>query len=767
LVGFGMIYHQSEDYLQNKNTSILPVVALISGWGLLTIWRLTPSFGMRQTAWLAISLLVLFLGLRLPSDLSFLRRYKYIWLTSGLLLTAFTLIFGTNPMGYGPRLWLGCCGIYLQPSEPLKLLLIIYLAAYFADWSSLLLSKRTNQEGVPLAALKIKPSTYHFPQIHILMPTLIMSGLAILLILVQRDLGTAFIFIFIYSVMLYLATGWGWVPFASLGILSGAGFLGYLAFDVIRLRVDAWINPWQDPTGRSFQIVQSLLAIANGGMFGRGPGLGNPSLVPVAHSDFVFASIAEEGGMVSIVGLLVLLGLLVHDGLRIAIHSSDPFRRTLAGGLTAFLVAQSMLIMGGNLRLLPLTGVTLPFVSYGGSSLLVSFVIVILLLHISVPTPASHPPSVLSQQSQNSSSVQSAISNLATFLFIALAVTSGAVGWWAYARGSDLLARTDNPRRALADRYVKRGSILDRRGDILVETTGQTGYLQRLVRYPDLGPIIGYSHPVYGQSGLEASLDPILRGIQGNHALTIWWNHLVYGQPPPGLDIRLTLDLKLQRIADNLLTGHTGAFVLLNAANGEILIMASHPTFNPNQLDEQWDALLQDPQSPLLNRVTQGSYPTGDLASLPFIRNTNSPEIDSISLRLPIADTDYPLESTLLEIAMAASVLSNQGVRPAPGIVQLMENPDGGWLLLSPLNTPKKIMSSSEAQSIATGMTTPGSQIWQLIHTPPGEKLTWYLGGTTPDWKGLPLAAVLVLEEPNTSLAKDIGESILSAAMGP
>jgi hypothetical protein len=409
----------------------------------------------------------------------------------------------------------------------------------------------------------------------------------------------------------------------------------------------------------------------------------------------------------------------------------------------------------------------LPFISYGGSSLLVSFVIVTLLLHISAPTPISHQPPALSQRSQIFSSVQSAISSLATFLLIALAVTSVTVGWWAYVRGPDLLARTDNPRRALADRYVKRGSILDRRGDILVETTGQTGDLQRLVRYPDLGPIIGYSHPVYGQSGLEASLDPILRGVQGNHGLTIWWNHLIYGQPPPGLDIRLTLDLNLQHTADDLLTGHTGALILLNATNGEILIMASHPTFNPNQLDDQWDDLLQDPQSPLLNRVTQGSYPTGDLASLLFIRNTNNPEIDSISLRLPIADTDYPLKSTLLEIAMAASVLSNQGVRPAPGIVQLMENPDGGWLLLSPLNTPNKIMSSGEAQDIASSMTAPDSQIWQLVHVPLGEKLTWYIGGTTPDWSGLPLAAVLVLEEVNSSLAEEIGESVLSAAMGP
>ena len=200
-----------------------------------------------------------------------------------------------------------------------------------------------------------------------------MTGIATLLFLVQRDLGTATIFIFLYSAMVFLATGWRWVPAASLGTLFGAGVLGYLVFDVIRLRVDAWINPWLDPAGRSYQIVQSLLAVANGGIFGRGPGLGNPSLVPVAHSDFIFAAIAEEGGLISVIGLFTLIGFLIYRGLRTAILASDNFRRYLAAGLTAFLAAQSVLIMGGNLRLLPLTGVTLPFISYGGSSLLVSF----------------------------------------------------------------------------------------------------------------------------------------------------------------------------------------------------------------------------------------------------------------------------------------------------------------------------------------------------------------------------------------------------------
>ena len=224
LAGFWMAHRQVQRSLPGINTRLLPVVALINGWGLLTIWRLAPAFGYRQTLWMALGLAVFVLGLRLPSDLHFLRRYKYLWLTSGLLLTALTLVFGTNPLGYGPRLWLGCCGLYLQPSEPLKLLLLVYLSAYFADWSGLLSSQTASLAG--------SNGARRLPQLHILVPTLIMTGLALLLLLVQRDLGTAFIFIFIYSTMVFLATGWRWVPLASGAVLSGAILLGYGVFDV-------------------------------------------------------------------------------------------------------------------------------------------------------------------------------------------------------------------------------------------------------------------------------------------------------------------------------------------------------------------------------------------------------------------------------------------------------------------------------------------------------------------------------------------------------
>ena len=776
LAGFSLVFVRVKRYLPNSDPIILPVVALLSGWGVLSIWRLTPTFGLRQTLWLSICLAVVALGVRLPSDLVFLRKYKYLWLTGGLVLTALTLIFGTNPLGYGPRLWLGCCGLYLQPSEPLKLLLIIYLAAYLADWSGYInLASVPSQAHEGTKQLRKNRLWSHLPNIsflrihhlQILVPTLLMTGLAILILLVQRDLGTASILIFLYSVLIFLATGWYWIPVVNSLILIGVGFLGYLFFDVIRLRVDAWINPWVDPAGRSYQIVQSLMAIANGGLIGRGPGLGNPSLVPVAHSDFIFSAIAEEGGLLAVVAMLALLGLLAFLGITIANTSVNKFRKFLAGGLTAFLVAQSILIIGGNLRMLPLTGVTLPFVSYGGSSLLVSFLVLTLFLHLSVESGDHPEESDGVSELKTSKSHFKTLSQLSIFLFIGLFMTSLVTGWWVLIRNNDLLSRTDNPRRSISDRYVKRGTILDRLGNPIVETVGISGDYERYVYYPSLGPIIGYSHPVYGQSGLEASLDPILRGMEGNNPMEIWWHHLVYGQPPPGLDIRITIDLDLQSRVDELMAGQIGGLILLNAETGEILVMASHPYYDPNQLDEVWETLLQEPKSPLLNRVVQGSYPTGNLSTLLDLENLEEGTNINDSLRLPMVSTNFPAESTILELALAASALSNGGIQMSPKIAQLMRNPDGGWLIMSPLDSALERYQPDEVVDLVNNLSLPGSLTWQILHIPQGESLTWYVSGTTSRWEGLPLTLALVLEMDNAALTEEIGQSILAGIMAP
>jgi len=756
IAGFYFASTQLRRRFPDSDPYLLPIAAFLSGWGMLTIWRLSPQFGIRQMIWLLFSLGVFILGLRVSPDLLFMRRYKYVWLTFGLLLTAFTLLFGRNPAGGDEHLWLGCCGIYFQPSEPLKLLLIIYLAAYLADRLPL------TSRWLPLLA-----------------PGAVVTALAALLLLAQHDLGTVSILIFLFSIILFFVTGKKRVLWISLTGLAAAVVAGYFLFDVVRIRVDAWLDPWLDPSGRSYQIVQSLLAVANGGTLGRGPGLGNPGLVPVAISDFIYPAIAEETGLVGTLGLLALIGFFIDRGMRIALHAPDNFRRFLAAGLTVYLGAQSILIIGGNLRLLPLTGVTLPFVSYGGSSLFTSFLAVLLLLLISgatesdpAPLPDPRPYSLLS-----------ALLGLGLF---AIALTNG---WWAIWRGPDLLTRTDNARRSIADRYVKRGSLLDRHETPINVTQGQSGSYHRVYLYPDLASITGYTNPIYGQAGLESSLDPYLRGLQGNPASMIWLDHLLYGEPPPGLDVRLSLDLNLQRKADALLGTHTGAIILLNASSGEILVMASHPTFDPNTLDTQGAQLSQDPSKPLLDRAAQGMYPPGNVLSLfdqaAGLGASSSQNArwstyaalgfyTSPDLQLPVSTAPRPdriatLRLSPLQMALAAAVFSHDGLRPPPRLAIAVDTPSQGWVVLPALSSAVQALSAEAARNNAETMIVTGQPFWEFnaMGSDAGQIITWYLTGTLPNWKGSPLALVFILEEDDPGFAKAVGQTLVQAAIQP
>ena len=255
-------HYQAKRLLPDRDPYLLPAAVLLSGWGLMTIWRLFPDFGLRQTIWITVAMIFFILGLRLPIQLSFLRKYKYVLLVGGLILTALTLFFGTNPAGViGPRLWLGCCGIYFQPSEPLKLLLIIYLSAYLAEnqpWFRL--SSKSAQDGEQSTREEDRAQGNRISYLPLLVPVLIMTGLVLLLLLFQQDLGTATIFAFLFAVITFLATERKLILVLSVFLLTVAGIAGYFLFDVVKLRIDAWLNPWLEPSGRSYQIVQSLLA---------------------------------------------------------------------------------------------------------------------------------------------------------------------------------------------------------------------------------------------------------------------------------------------------------------------------------------------------------------------------------------------------------------------------------------------------------------------------------------------------------------------------
>jgi cell division protein FtsW (lipid II flippase) len=810
-VGFWSLHRQLPRVVPDVDPYLFPVMAFLTGWGVLTIWRLDPAYGLRQTIWLALGLILLYYGLRLPGILNLLRRYKYLWLTSGLLLTALTFFLGTYPGGVGPRLWLGCCGVYLQPSEPLKLLLIIYLAAFLAD-------------HIPMA----------FGLLNLISPTFVLTGAALALLLIQRDLGTATLFILIYTITLYLASGKKRMILLTLSAFAIAGVAGYRFVDVVRVRVDAWLNPWADPSGKSYQIIQSLMAVASGGVIGRGPGLGNPGVVPVAHSDFIFAAISEETGMIGVFALIMIFILLIGRSLRVSLYSPHIYHRYLAAGVSAYFAAQTVVIMGGNLRLLPLTGVTLPFMSYGGSSLLTAMAGMLILMNIS--RQSEEEPAPLSSATP--------FITVGTAILAAFFVIAVGAGWWGMIRQDNLLTRTDNPRRSISDRYVLRGSIVDRKNMPIDTSVGKPDSYQRVYIYPALSATTGYTDASYGQAGLEASQDEYLRGLKGIPSSIIWWNHILYGQPPAGVDIRLSIDLDLQAVADANLSGHKGAVVLLNASTGEILVLASHPNFDPNQLSENWASLSQSSDAPFLNRATQGQFPPGPALG-PFIlaatlSNGALPDLpstlkiisgsdhmltcvqtprdstswgsvissgcpaplvllskrftpirlnelfrglgfyDPIDISLPTAPVTNKMAEEVekaaigqenllvspLQMALAASTLSSGGSTPSPLLAMAIRTPNQGWVIL-PHGDSKPVFTQTSAATTASYLAEPGSLFWQTLASADSnkEKVTWFIGGTRTQWQGSPLAVAVLLEEDNPELAQTIGHNLFEKAL--
>jgi cell division protein FtsW (lipid II flippase) len=368
---------------------LLPLAALLSGIGLVMTRRLEPDLAARyggiygdvalkQVIWVLCGVVLLALVSFVPWRMRWLKHYRYTWLLLGLLLVVIAAVFGVERNG--ARLWLSLGPFQLQPVELLKILLVVYLATYLDDHRALI-----DRGAFRLGRLSLPPLQY-------LVPLLLMCGLAIGLIVVQKDLGAALLFFAIFLAMLYLVTSRAsYVAAGLLAFAAGAAAL-YPIFGHVRVRVDAWQDPWADPLGKGYQMVQALYALANGGWAGAGLGQGDPTMVPESHTDFMFTSVGEELGLVGALALLICYGLFAFRGYQLALRTRDSFQQLLAVGLTTAIVAQSLIITAGTTNLIPLTGITLPFVSYGGSSTLINFAMVGMLLRISA---AQKDPRVL------------------------------------------------------------------------------------------------------------------------------------------------------------------------------------------------------------------------------------------------------------------------------------------------------------------------------------------------------------------------------------
>ena len=348
------------------NLLLFPLAMMAVAVGIVMIARLNPPLLTAQLRWLLIGMGVLLVMLRLNRRLGRLPgNYQYIWGLLCLLVLATAILFGTE-IG-GSRNWIVLGSFRVQPSEFGKLLLVLFLASFLADHRAML--KESAQR--------------RFPPLRFIAPLIVIWSMAILMFVIQRDLGSALLFFGLAVTMTYMATrNKAYVAAAFAFFIPMAG-VSYLLFSHVQRRFDIWLDPWQDPTGAAYQIVQSLFAFAAGGVWGRGLGDGAPLLIPEAHTDFIYAAVAEELGLIGALTLLVIYAAFFYEGIKIALASDNDGKVLLAAGIATTFFLQAFIIIAGVSKFLPLTGITLPFISYGGSSMVSSFAMLGILLALS------------------------------------------------------------------------------------------------------------------------------------------------------------------------------------------------------------------------------------------------------------------------------------------------------------------------------------------------------------------------------------------------
>jgi len=366
---------------------LLPIVGTITALGMVTLYRINPVLAREQVLWLGVATVVFIGVLVFIPDHHILEQYRYIFGLSAVVLLLATVVFGTNISG--AKLWIRLPGGQtIQPSELTKVLLVIFLAGYLRDKRELLAIPTRRLLGMPV------------PPFAVLGPMLVVMGTCLAVLGLLNDFGTPLLYFGVFIAMLYVASGRGAYVAAGLGLFAVGAVGVWAVIPHVQTRVDTWLHPFSDAQGQGFQIVQSLYALANAGMIGPGWGQGylltdtGNYVIPVLDTDFIFTAYAAELGLLGAVALLCLFIVLVARGFTIAAQAPDGFSKLLAVGLATTLGIQAFVIVGGIVRVIPLTGVTLPFMSYGGSSVVTNFAIVALLAVVSHRTRVPYRPRV-------------------------------------------------------------------------------------------------------------------------------------------------------------------------------------------------------------------------------------------------------------------------------------------------------------------------------------------------------------------------------------
>lgn len=587
--------------------AILPIVFALSGIGIAFVTRLAPDLAVNQVIWLFLSVAAMVAVLTLSRNLEKLAHYKYTLMVFGFLLLLSPLLPGVGTEVSGSRIWLFIGPFSFQPGEIAKVVIVLFLASYLS----------ANREMLSIFTWRLGP--FRLPDLRTLTPMLIMWVVALLIVIFERDLGSALVFFFVFLTMLYVSTGKRFYLIVGF-LLMAVGCIGaFFGFSHVQIRVANWLDPFSDPQGTGYQMLQGLFSMADGDLFGVGIGRGLADQIPVVESDFIFAAIAEECGLLGAGGILLLYLSFAIRGYVTAARAKSDFSSLTSVGLTTTIVLQAFIIVGGVTRLIPLTGLTLPFISQGGSSLLASFIAVGFLLRcgdegtgvgneMTNATIQIGANSVLGRVSLGKRLTTALIILSALFVLLVANLTMIMV-----IQAKDYQSMAGNNHAIAKQAQVKRGSITTYDGTVLAESVpdGNGTYTREYPAGDLASQVVGYYSSRYGTSGLEASFNDTLTGNR-NYANWIDVLNAEAGIDQPGNDLVLTLDSTIQRSAQDALDGYTGACVAIDPKSGAILAMASAPTYDAADFEEVLAQAANDPSiTSLLNRATQSQYAPG------------------------------------------------------------------------------------------------------------------------------------------------------------
>lgn len=588
-------------FAPDADPTLLPAAFALSGLGLAFVTRLDRSLASSQVLWLFISVAALVLTLIAVPSLSGLARYKYTIMLAGIVLLVSPAIIGREVNG--AKLWIRFGGVGFQPGELAKILIIIFLAAYLAE----------HREMLSVSTRRFVGLTWTEPRT--LGPLLLMWAASLFVLVFERDLGSSLLLFGIFLVMLFGATGR--ISYVAVGLaLFGAGATAaWRLFDHVQTRVAIWLDPFADAAGRGYQLVQSLFALAAGGLVGVGPGNGLPERIPYAETDFIFSAIGEELGLLGAAAVVLCFLVITLRGLATATRAKTDVAAFVAIGLVASIALQTFVIVGGVTRLIPLTGVTLPFVSYGGSSLLSTFIALGLLLR------AGDEGTGTGVEMQTTSAdlgvlgrvaLGRRLTGIARVLALLLAALVVNLTWIQVVQARSLMNSPSNTRYLAEQARSDRGSIVTRDGVVLAESVpkGRTTFTRTYPAGRMAAHTVGYFSPTYGRAGVEAAANDALSGTRTYRT----WEDVIdaaAGRPVQGDDVVLTIDTRVQRAAEQALSGNRGAVVVLDPRSGAVLASASNPRFAPEEVDARWKELSSAASAPLLDRTRQSLYAPG------------------------------------------------------------------------------------------------------------------------------------------------------------